>query len=204
MEQTHLDGGDHGMASLKRRLKWLSVIPSLPIVALQAKRARKRIPRLPDASGPTSGTVHCSSSAGPELRLLVLGESTVSGVGAPTHELGLTGHIATALAESAQRTVSWRALGKNGATVTKVRQLLLPQIGSEPIDIVVIAVGANDAFRLTRVARWREDLEKIVTTLLGSGCKSVFIATDGIHPSEHGYAAWGAQLAAQIAAHGTS
>src|SRR4051812_21778719 len=83
-----------GMESLKRRLKWLSVMPSLPIVALQAKRARKLIPRLPEAGGPLSGTVHWRSSAGPELRLLVLGESTVSGVGARTHERGLTGRIA--------------------------------------------------------------------------------------------------------------
>lgn len=242
-----------GIESLKRRLKWLSVMPSLPLVALQARRARKLIPRLPDAGGPVSGTVHCSSSLGPELRLLVLGESTVSGVGASTHELGLTGRIASTLAESAQRTVCWRALGKNGATVARVRQLLLPQLGPEPMDLAVIAVGANDAFRLTRVARWREDLEQIVTTLLELGCKRVFIsalppvgsfpalpqltrlvlglrmallaaelpqlardnpgvvycpidftadcASDGIHPSEQGYAAWGAQLTAQIVPH---
>lgn len=233
-------------------LRWLTLVPTLPIVAVQAKRARRLIPRLPDATGAVEGTCHATSASAPALNLLVLGESTVSGVGASTHELGLAGGIARALAAATERNVRWFACGKNGATVANVRDMLLPNIDGRPIDAAVLCIGANDAFRMTSLQHWRQGLSDVNRGLLERGCKRVFISqvppvgqfpalppltrlvvgarmrllggelprlarqddrlvycpiafpigqtcSDGIHPSESGYAEWGRQLAAHIA-----
>lgn len=233
-------------------LRWLALVPALPVVAVQARRARRVIPRLPDASGAVEGTCHVVGASGPALDLLVLGESTVSGVGASTHELGLAGGIARPLAAATAREVRWFACGKNGATVDKVRAGLLPSIEGRRIDVAVLCVGANDAFRMTSLRRWRRGLGEVTRWLLERGCRRVFISqvppvgrfpalppltrlvvgarmellgaelprlarqderlvycpvtfptehscSDGIHPSERGYAEWGKQLAAYIA-----
>jgi lysophospholipase L1-like esterase len=157
-------------------LRWLTLVPTLPIVAVQARRARRVIPRLPDAEGAVEGTCHGSSTSAPAVNLLVLGESTVSGVGASTHELGLAGSIARALAAATGRDVRWFACGKNGATVAKVRDTLLPSIEGRPFDVAVLCVGANDAFRMTSLQRWRQGLTDINRRLLEHGCKRVFIS----------------------------
>ena len=64
--------------------------PLLPILWLQGRRVRKHTPRLPEAPGPTVGTI---PAAGYALRLLVIGESTVAGCGAPDHAQALTGQL---------------------------------------------------------------------------------------------------------------
>jgi lysophospholipase L1-like esterase len=167
------EGGFHRAGSW---LRWLTLMPTLPIVAVQAKRARRIIPRLPDAGGAVEGTCHATSASAPALNLLVLGESTVSGVGASTHELGLAGGIARALAAATGRDVRWLACGKNGATVAKVRDTLLPNIDGRPIDVAVLCVGANDAFRMTSLPRWRQGVTDVNRRLLERGCKRVFIS----------------------------
>ena len=73
----------------------LAALPLLPILWLQGRYVRKHTPRLPGASGPTSGVIPAAAAP---LRLLVVGVSTVAGVGAPDHSQALTGQIAMALA----------------------------------------------------------------------------------------------------------
>src|SRR5688572_32862116 len=84
----------------------LVVTPLLPILWLQGRHVRRITPRLPEAAGPTLGTI---AGAGRPLRLLVIGESTVAGVGAPDHAHALTGQIAASLATRTGRGVHWHA-----------------------------------------------------------------------------------------------
>jgi len=129
-----------------------------PVLAVQAVRVRRSTPRLPGAAGPTSGTL----GTGRPLRLTVIGESTVDGVGATTHAEALTGQLASAIAASG-REVRWQALGITGASARVVLDELVPRVS--PADLVVVALGVNDTLELHSAARYRRDLLKIVLAL---------------------------------------
>ena len=131
----------------------------LPPAVLQGLWVRVRTPRLPEASGPCRGIVEGES---PPLNLVVLGESPVAGIGAPTHELALTGQTALALARRSNRKVNWRALGLSGATAERARLDLVPEIADEFADILIVVLGVNDVIQWRGVSRWTRDIEQLV------------------------------------------
>jgi lysophospholipase L1-like esterase len=149
----------------RRALLCAAAWPLLPLLYLQGRRLRARTPRLPEASGPCTGR---GEGAAPPIRLLVLGESTAAGVGAPSHREALAGSVAVALRARTGRAVEWRALGRSGATARVVREELLPMLPPEPWDAVVIALGVNDTLRLRGPRRWRRDLERLLRALPGA------------------------------------
>lgn len=167
----------HGSAVIDVRHLIASAVtaPLLPLLVLQGRRVRRVTPRLPEASGPTHGR---SGSGTPSLSLLVVGESTVAGVGAASHETALTGQLALVLAERVGREVQWRAVGANGATAACTREVLLPRVPANPVDVVVIALGVNDVLRLHSPARWRRDLAQLVIAIRERvGAAPVVLAT---------------------------
>lgn len=141
------------------RLLSAAAWPLLPLLLAQGMWLRRRVPRLPEAGGPDQGRV---GGGGPPIRLLVLGESTVAGVGVETHEQGLAGHLARRLAATTGRGVEWRALGRNGATARITHDELLPRLPAQPLDAVVIALGVNDVFRMHSPRHWSADLVRLV------------------------------------------
>jgi lysophospholipase L1-like esterase len=145
-----------------------------PLLVLQGRAVRRNTPLLPGAAGPTTGEV---AGPTPTLRLLVAGESTVAGVGAPTHDEALTGQLATALAARLGRAVLWHAAGENGATASVVRRRLVPALPAEPFDAVLIALGVNDTLRLRSPARWAADLTALVDAVRErAGPAPIFLA----------------------------
>jgi lysophospholipase L1-like esterase len=131
----------------------------LPFLLLQGLWVRLRTPRLPEAAEPYSGVVE---SLGQPLDLIVLGESPVAGIGAPTHELALTGRIAAALARRAARSVRWQALGLSGATAQRALRELVPLMAGKRVDIVVVVLGVNDVLGWRGPSRWAHDLELLI------------------------------------------
>ena len=110
------------------------------MVLPQAIRVRRTAPRFAAAQGPNLGTV----GDGPGLCILAIGDSIVAGVGAGTTERALAGATASALSARLGRCVVWRAHGRIGAGVVKVRAELLPQVPDDDYDAVVVSVGVND------------------------------------------------------------
>ena len=147
---------------LRTLLTQIVTILCFPLLWLQGRSVRARTPRLPEAAGPTNGTVN---AAGSPLTLLVVGESTVAGVGAPDHTQALTGQIAQALAERLQRTICWRAVGRSGATAQIARQRLVPTIPPAPLDAIVLAFGVNDVLQFHSPRRWARDLTDLIADL---------------------------------------
>jgi lysophospholipase L1-like esterase len=148
-----------------------------PALAIQGKRVRRTTPRLPDASGPADGTV----GQGEPLDLLVLGESTVAGVGAGDHEEALAGQVAAALAVRSGRSVRWRAVGLSGADARAVYTHLLDTACARPADLVVLALGVNDTIGLHGATRYRKDLLRLVGALRARlGAPTVLLA--GVPP----------------------
>ncbi|WP_329070451.1 SGNH/GDSL hydrolase family protein [Amycolatopsis sp. NBC_01480] len=119
-------------------------------------RVRRSTPRLPGAAGPVEGVV----GDGAVLRLAVLGESTVDGVGAATHDEALTGQLARQLAARLGRQVQWQAIGRTGANARVVSQDLVPRL--KPADLLVVVLGVNDTIELHSATRFRRDLLNVV------------------------------------------
>ena len=156
----------------------LAAVAASPVLLAQAVRVRRETPRLPGASGPVEGEL---PGSGPPLRLLVLGESTVDGIGAETHDEALTGRLAQALAVHRGRGVRWRAVGRSGANARVVHEQLLDTACAAPADLVVIALGVNDTIELHSAARYRRDLLRLVVALR-RGLGPVPVVLAGVPP----------------------
>lgn len=106
------------------------------------------------------------SPEGPPLRLLALGDSIIAGVGIERIDQALPGAFARALAARWQRTVEWRALGRNGADVAAARRLLADACESlAPADLVLLSIGVNDATGLRSRRRFLAELRALYADL---------------------------------------
>lgn len=136
-------------------------LPLLPLLVAQGRHTRRITPRLPEAQGPVQGCTPANSGHR-TLTLLTVGESPVAGVGVDTHENGITGQLANALAQRTGAAVAWRAVGRNGATAREALSALVPLVPHAPVDVAMIAFGVNDTTAFRPVHRWREDLAALV------------------------------------------
>src|SRR6056297_1092791 len=71
----------------------LLISPMLPLLYIQGKRVKKRIPRLSEARNPR-GNCTTTEESGKALKMVVIGESTMAGVGVETHDEGFSGCLA--------------------------------------------------------------------------------------------------------------
>jgi lysophospholipase L1-like esterase len=155
---------------VRRWLPELIALPLLPWLLIQGRRTRRITPRLPEAMGPTIGQAQIPTGIGPEphqrpLALLTIGESPVAGVGVATHYEAITGQFAAALSLRLQRTVTWQAVGQNGATLSDAVKTMLPQVASQKVDIVLIAFGVNDTTAFRSCRRYRAELLQLMRDL---------------------------------------
>ena len=101
------DRRDHAvMAARWQRLPLLGLL--WPLLWLQAWHVRRITPRMPEPPGRRAGT----AGHGSLIRLLVAGDSGAAGVGAPTQDQALCGHLVRRL--SRHHTVQWCVLAVNG------------------------------------------------------------------------------------------
>jgi lysophospholipase L1-like esterase len=131
----------------------------LLLILLQGSRVRATTPVLRPAAGPTEGR---AAGRGPALRVALLGESTVAGVGASTHEESLAGRTADALARITGRSVEWRAIGFSGATARTTRRVLLDKLPEAGADAVALVLGVNDTVTLRPAPLFARDLVALV------------------------------------------
>lgn len=154
-------------------LPTVALVAGLPVLIPQAAWVLWRTPRLPEAGGDPHGD---TAGAGAALRLVVLGESTVAGVGAEHHADGITACLATRLATRTARPVGWQAVGRSGATARSARVDLVPRLAGLGADVLVLVLGVNDVLRLGTAAQWRADLGALIDAAwdaLGAPCPTV-------------------------------
>jgi len=151
---------------LKLRLQYflgvLCTIPITPLLYYQGKQIRKTVPSLPEATG-MHGKVLIPSTD--EFQILLLGESTMAGVGVTTNKEGFSGSLARELAEQLQQTVSWSVYAKSGYNAKKVELELLPQIQEKSADLIVIGVGANDVFEVNTLFSWSKNVISLIRSI---------------------------------------
>nr|WP_187671456.1 SGNH/GDSL hydrolase family protein [Pseudomonas carbonaria] len=155
----------------------------MPVLLPLALRTRCTALRLEPAAGDAHGLA-AAELPGQPLDLLLLGESTVAGVGASCLDQALAGQLAAALARRLGRPVLWRALGENGITAGEACQRLLP-LAQERFDLAVLVFGVNDTTHFTSVADWRAALRRLIGHFQGQGTQVVCTA---VPPLQHFHA----------------
>ena len=157
--------------TVAERLSRVAMIPVAPVLYAQGKRLRRETPILPPAALPWHG-----SHEGPApLRLLLLGDSTVAGVGAPTQQHGLPGNLARELGERLHRGVDWRAVGESGATSRDLLERFIDEAVREPFDLVFVSIGANDALGLRSRSAFGRDMRQLIGRLRSASPDSTII-----------------------------
>jgi len=100
-------------------------------------------------------------ASGELVRLAVLGDSTVVGVGSPTEAESLPVLIAQRLADATGRPVEVTGFGDSGARTETLTADQLPRV-SGGFDVLVLVIGSNDA---THATFWPE-LRRQTTEML--------------------------------------
>lgn len=143
-------------------LSGIAILPFAPFLYMQGQRTRRKVGVLPGAGGETSGR---AGSGGSDVKLLAIGESTVAGLGARTHEMALTGQFAHRLSERVEKSVRWTVIGKNGVTARRTIDELVPLIPDESFDYILVGLGGNDVMKLSSPRKWRRDMTELIGIL---------------------------------------
>ncbi len=145
-----------------------------PVLAAQALWVRRHALILPEPPGPRTG----ETGSGPPLRLLIVGDSSAAGVGAPTQQAALAGQLVASLAEKYR--VRWRLVARTGATTqgTLTRMAREP---AEPFDVAVTALGVNDVTRLVALHRWLDHQARL-RAQLGARFGVAHVLASGLPP----------------------
>lgn len=121
-------------------LKLAAQIVVGPVVLMQARRVRARALDLPEPPGQRQGQ---AGRGEPLLRIVVVGDSSAAGVGAPSQSQGVAAHLARALAYQWDAAVAWQVVAQTGLTSPQALELLqASDIG--PADIGITMLGVND------------------------------------------------------------
>ena len=89
-----------------------------------------------------------AGATGDPVRMAVLGDSTVAGVGAPTEAESLPVLIADRVAAATGRVVEVTGFGIPGARTGTLTSEQLPMVG-DGYDVLVLVIGSNDATHAT-------------------------------------------------------
>lgn len=160
---------------------WAAVLPLLPLALPLAARTRRTALRLAPAAGVREGVAGVGL-AGEPFRLMLLGESTVAGVGASCLDFALAGRLALALSDRLQRPVAWRAVGENGITAGEACERLLPLVAEQDYDLVALVFGVNDTTHFSSSQRWLTSLGQLIEHFRGRGARVVCTA---VPPLQH-------------------
>ena len=138
------------------------ILPVSPLLFLLGQYTRRKVGLLPDAAGAKTGV----TKDGPDpARLLVIGESTVAGLGARTHSVALAGRFAEQLSAHLDRPVEWHVVGRNGVTARRTIDELVPLIPDIRFDHILVGLGGNDVMKLSSPRKWRRDMTELLAIL---------------------------------------
>jgi lysophospholipase L1-like esterase len=99
------------------------------------------------------------------INILILGESTMAGVGITKHQDGFPGTLAKELSENLKVNVQWNVYAKSGFTAKQLTKHILPRIRENNFDLIIIGLGGNDAFALRSPGKWKKHIHILISDL---------------------------------------
>lgn len=152
-------------------LSWLL----LPVYVWQGIALRRHVERMIPPAGPAHGSVglalvqgsSATDEAGdlPQIRLLVLGDSSAAGVGVERIEDGLACRLAERLHDLTGRPVLWRAAGFNSAASADLRDHVVPNLAREPYTHLLLTTGTNDVKNFHGARRFKREFGGLLYAL---------------------------------------
>lgn len=137
----------------------LSTLTLGPLLIGQGRYVRRVTPRLPEPEGERRGL----AGAGPDLRLLILGDSAAAGVGVERQGEALSGRLAEQLGQ--QFRLHWALEAETGRTSGDVLAALA-QVPDDSFDVVLVSVGVNDVTGRTGDRQWLTHLGELSAQLV--------------------------------------
>ena len=139
-------------------LSWLT----FPVYVVQGVWVRQRSLRLSPAEGPLSGKV---GQGEPDLRILVVGDSSAAAVGIENTADAIAPQIAKQLSDQSGKTVSWLMSGHNSAVANEIRDHVVPNLEPAEYTHIFIMLGTNDMKNFHSVRRWKRDFGSLLYVL---------------------------------------
>lgn len=148
-----------------------------PVLVFQGVNAKRSALRLTDPAGRRDGI----SGRGPDLRLLIVGDSSAVGVGTSHQEEALLGHMRKRLSQT--NTVYWSVDAKTGAT-TADTIARLQDCPEQKFDVVSVSLGVNDITRLVPLSIWLRRFSRLLE-LIDHKFQADIICVSGIPPMQY-------------------
>ena len=133
----------------------------LPVLYLQGMWLRKKVMRLLPPQDPPEGLCLGQKYG---LKIIGLGESTMAGVGLPKHSETLTVLTASRLNAMTDQSIEWKILAENGLTIEQLNELIKKKDLLDA-EIIMVAIGGNDVFKLTSPWKWEKQLKNCLFLL---------------------------------------
>lgn len=134
--------------------------PLLPLMYFQGKKIRRNVVQLPEAKGTQGRSTPVVQNG--KLNVLLIGESTFAGVGVESHQMGFAGAFSDELSRSSSKEINWRVYARSGYTAKRVQYKILPKIEEDSADLILVGIGGNDAFKLSKPKKWRQDAHDLI------------------------------------------
>ena len=124
----------------------------------------------------TSGV--CGESGRPRLRLVAIGDSSITAPGVNRVDDAWVRKVAIRLTDRYQ--VDLRALAVGGSKAADVLHNQLPAALALAPDVAIVSVAANDAIRAVPASRFGAELDEIVDALISAGARVVVVGVGDI------------------------
>ena len=134
-----------------------------PVLVAQALRVRRIALVMPEPEGPREG----EAGQGQGLALLICGDSSAAGVGAPHQSQALSGRLVEDLARD--HALTWRLVARSGWTTRQAAEDLRsrpPLPSGATRRAAVVALGVNDITRQVPLRRWLQQVDALVDLLV--------------------------------------
>lgn len=138
----------------------LLALPVFPVMYVQAKKLKRDFPRLPDAKNPQGKTEGVDP-----MRVLMLGESSIAGVGVDDHEQSISGQLSNELSQLTGRSIDWQVVAQSGYTAQQVTEKLVPNIPNQSFDLIIVGLGGNDTFKIHTPWFWKKSMRALTSAL---------------------------------------
>jgi lysophospholipase L1-like esterase len=148
-----------------------------PLLMWQSRQVRRRSLGLPEAEGPREGV---AGTGKVKLRLLIVGDSSAAGVGAPTQAQALAGRLSEALSQRLDGSVVWQLVARSGDTTLDSLNALRT-LSLHPADVMVTALGINDVVARVPPLDWLRRLDAL-GRLVASRCGVQHVVHSGVPP----------------------
>ena len=154
----------HGWEQLVHRVVFY------PVLYTQGPFVKSRTLRLPEPEGPRAGVI----GSGPDLRLLIAGDSSAAGVGVDHQDQALSGQLADRL--KGRFRLHWRLVARGGNT-TAMTLAQIKAASPAAADIAVIGLGVNDITWGTPLHVWLKHKADLLDHLTGKlGVRHVYVS----------------------------